>query len=310
MPDKPTHRSWKLMHARCADPSHHKYHLYGGRGIKVCEAWHKFSNFLKDMGARPEGHTIDRKDANGDYEPGNCRWATTTEQNRNKRTNKRVEYRGNLYTAAELMESFPSAVNLTTLIQRIGKHKWDVDDALSLPAGSTNPKALQRIRESATRRATTVEYEGRSFTMSQLADLPVSVVDAKTIAKRLNRGWLISDALTMPPQKGRCQHTNAKPILHTEETKEKLRAIRTGMKFGPMSDEHKRAISASLSGRKHDAESIEKMRQAKMGHEVSDETRNKLRTKLKGRVISEETKQRMRLAQQKRRLKDGPIPAQ
>jgi hypothetical protein len=80
------------MWQRCTDPNSISYADYGGRGITVCERWRKFENFLADMGERPGGkrgsadhHSIDRIDNDGNYEPGNCRWATPKEQRANQR---------------------------------------------------------------------------------------------------------------------------------------------------------------------------------------------------------------------------------
>ncbi len=88
--DKPEYQSWLGMKARCSNPKHFAYDYYGGRGIDVCDRWkNSFENFLADLGPRPtKDHTLERNDVDGNYDPGNCRWATRLEQNKNRRPRK------------------------------------------------------------------------------------------------------------------------------------------------------------------------------------------------------------------------------
>jgi hypothetical protein len=83
----PTYRSWRAMIRRCLSPADEQYCNYGGRGITVCDRWRDFSNFLEDMGTRPEGMTLDRENNSSNYNLDNCRWATPTVQHSNKRSN-------------------------------------------------------------------------------------------------------------------------------------------------------------------------------------------------------------------------------
>jgi hypothetical protein len=88
----PEYTSWAQMKARCRNPQNARYRDYGGRGVKVCQRWLSFENFLADMGPKPSRHhSIDRLDNDGDYEPENCRWATAQEQGRNTRSVKLSE---------------------------------------------------------------------------------------------------------------------------------------------------------------------------------------------------------------------------
>jgi hypothetical protein len=87
----PIYRSWASMVYRCTNPSSSCYHNYGGRGINVCSRWRSFENFLADMGERPRGRSLERIDNDGNYEPGNCRWATAGEQATNQRRVRLLE---------------------------------------------------------------------------------------------------------------------------------------------------------------------------------------------------------------------------
>jgi len=99
MTGTPEYRTWAHMKERCSNPNHKDWHLYGGRGIRVCERWRQsFAAFDADMGPRPDGMSIDRIDVNGNYEPGNCRWTDEFTQAQNKRS--RVGIPRNQRTAA------------------------------------------------------------------------------------------------------------------------------------------------------------------------------------------------------------------
>lgn len=109
--------AWTAMRERCNNPTCHKFHLYGGRGIKVCERWDSFESFYADMGPRPKGYSIERVDNDGSYEPSNCKWATKLEQNRNRR---------NTYTPEEdrkIREGVALGLNFRQLALFVGNGK-------------------------------------------------------------------------------------------------------------------------------------------------------------------------------------------
>ena len=99
----PEWRSWNHIRQRCLNPDNDQFYLYGGRGIKICEQWAQFETFLADMGPRPSvRHSIDRyPNINGNYEPGNCRWANPREQAENRRTTSRVTINGETHSMTE-----------------------------------------------------------------------------------------------------------------------------------------------------------------------------------------------------------------
>lgn len=94
MSGTPTHVSWRKMLERCNDAKNNEFARYGGRGIAVCERWLTFENFFADMGERPQGKTVDRKDNNQGYTPENCVWSDSFEQQRNTRKAVIVEFHG------------------------------------------------------------------------------------------------------------------------------------------------------------------------------------------------------------------------
>ena len=128
MTKSPTWRVWIKMRERCNDSNHLWYKNYGGRGIKVCDRWqNSFENFFADMGERPEGMTIERKDGNKDYSPGNCIWATRKEQARNTRKNVVLVFNNESHCLAEWSEI--TSIPVGTLQFRIS-HGWPVSKAL------------------------------------------------------------------------------------------------------------------------------------------------------------------------------------
>jgi hypothetical protein len=121
---------YMCMLARCGNPSNPSYADYGGRGIAVCERWKEsFMHFLEDMGERPEGRTLDRyPDTDGNYEPGNCRWATNQEQALNRRSNVWLEHEGMRLTISQWAEKL--GLNRYTLYKR-HKKGWPPEKILS-----------------------------------------------------------------------------------------------------------------------------------------------------------------------------------
>jgi len=120
------------MIRRCTNTKDISYQNYGDRGIKVCEQWRKFENFLIDMGEPPtDKHQIDRIDNNGNYCPDNCRWATPKENSRNRRDSIIIIYDNQTQHLKILAEKFD--INYHTLWNRIYKHNWPIKKALTIP---------------------------------------------------------------------------------------------------------------------------------------------------------------------------------
>jgi hypothetical protein len=133
------YRTWGHIRNRCNNKNSAAYRLYGARGIKVCERWKKFENFLADMGPSPSpSHSIDRIDNDGNYEPGNCRWATTQEQAANKRNNVRFTFHGVTRIKEEWAKHFGICAKKVDVRLRLG---WEPLEAFSTPINARRRKA-------------------------------------------------------------------------------------------------------------------------------------------------------------------------
>ena len=138
------HYAWTDMKTRCLNPNATAYHLYGGRGIKVCDDWkHSFESFRDWALANgfDEKLTLDRIDVNGNYEPCNCRWISHKQQCRNRRSN--VFYKGK--TLAEWSEIYH--ISQGTLHARL-KRGWSIEDAITTPVMGTHQISTNKENES------------------------------------------------------------------------------------------------------------------------------------------------------------------
>lgn len=128
--------AWSKMKDRCYNKNDNAYFRYGKRGIIVCESWLiSFENFIKDMGIKPtSGHSIERIDNNGNYEQSNCRWATKTDQARNRRSNVLVTYNGETHCIREWEDIL--GFKLGVISNRITRYKWPIERALTEPKRS------------------------------------------------------------------------------------------------------------------------------------------------------------------------------
>ena len=126
----PERRAWVNMMDRCYRKTATAFSEYGGRGIAVCDRWRtSIENFLTDIGPRPsDAHSLDRKDVNGNYEPGNCRWATRSQQQRNRRVGM-VTWNGKTQSVADWADEL--GVRRSTLASRISTYAWTLDEAMN-----------------------------------------------------------------------------------------------------------------------------------------------------------------------------------
>lgn len=142
MSNTATYRSWGAMVQRCTNPKNPAYHDYGGRGITCCARWMSFENFLADMGVKPDGLTLERKDNDGHYDVGNCRWATRAEQNRNSRHCRLLTHGGETLRIGEWAKRL--GISEPKLRDRLNKG-WPLDKALTLPPSKHNSVARKKL---------------------------------------------------------------------------------------------------------------------------------------------------------------------
>jgi len=138
--DSPEYRIWASMIQRCHNPRCRSYANYGGRGIFVCDAWrNSFAAFLADIGERPmKTLTLERIDNDRGYEPGNCRWATRADQQKNRRETRLITFNGR--TEPALVWSREVAVSYRTILRRLDAG-WPAEDILTVTPKSTGRRA-------------------------------------------------------------------------------------------------------------------------------------------------------------------------
>jgi len=131
MTKTPEYAAWAHMMDRCGNPKNVEYHNYGARGITVCDRWKTAANFLSDMGKRPSAnHSLERENNELGYSPDNCVWATMPEQTNNKRTNRRLRFRGKVQTISQWATEL--GISQTNIWNRL-IDGWSTEDTLTIP---------------------------------------------------------------------------------------------------------------------------------------------------------------------------------
>lgn len=174
----PEYSSWEAMKRRCDNITHDSYHSYGGRSksnpITYCERWKSFENFYKDMGPRPVGKTLERIDNDGNYEPGNCKWATSKEQARNRSTNRFIDLGNRKVNIAQFCEE----MNVGR-----GRVSW------FLKKGLTDRELIDRLKFE----TKTYYYKGEMLKLSEISKR--ENINLMTLYNRARLGKLKEDLI-------------------------------------------------------------------------------------------------------------------
>jgi hypothetical protein len=139
----PVYKVWRAMHDRCENPNNTSFKYHGARGIKVCKRWGKFENFIADMGPRPDGMTLERKNNNKGYTPANCTWATANAQQNNRRGNRCLRFDGRAQTIKQWADE--TGQPALRIWQRLSRG-WSVERALTTPKIVPRAGKVLRIR--------------------------------------------------------------------------------------------------------------------------------------------------------------------
>ena len=178
----PEHHVWQNMRQRCTNQRNKAYGYYGGRGISVCQRWDSFENFIADMGPRPSSkHSIERKDVNGNYEPGNCRWATAKEQMNNTRRNRLVEYQDRTQTLAQWCDEL--GLKSLRVMKRLDLG-WSPEEAFTVEPYSNY---------------SAIKIDGVTKHLNEWCRK--TGVSASSVINRIKRGWSVRDAVLTPTLK-------------------------------------------------------------------------------------------------------------
>lgn len=185
----PEYRCWSGIKTRCYNRNRDEYQIYGARGIGMCDRWrYSFDSFLADMGHKPSPqHSIERIDSDGDYEPGNCRWATNSEQQRNKRTNRVLEFRGVRLCLTDMAAKYGLSRDLLKARLKLG---WSLERSLLQPVDSKHENSpLSKW----------IEFRGERDSITGMARR--YGLSQPCLSGRLIKGWSIERALLTPTAK-------------------------------------------------------------------------------------------------------------